>query len=173
MVYSGVSWAMDLLTHLLHYYFFVVLPSFFIIPLCLYLCSILCLYHHISFYAISDDLSHFNAWMIVISLSTPISWTLVRRSLVEKVILSERVRLHHCLREYPFHYVFSVVLVCWYLEYVQVKKIKIKINAYMYVYSVILRWGCFIELVAYESSYVNFQESFIFLCLSRYVSYVW
>ena len=43
----------------------------------------------------------------------------------------------------------------------------------MYVYSVILRWGCFIELVAYESSYVNFQESFIFLCLSRYVSYVW
>ena len=43
----------------------------------------------------------------------------------------------------------------------------------MYVYSVILRWGCFIELVAYASSYVNFQEAFIFLCLSRYVSYVW
>ena len=43
----------------------------------------------------------------------------------------------------------------------------------MYVYSVILHWGCFIELFSYESSYVNFQETFIFLCLSRYVSYVW
>ena len=35
MLYSGVSWAMDLLTHLLHY-FFVVLPSFIIIHHCLY-----------------------------------------------------------------------------------------------------------------------------------------
>ena len=30
-----------------------------------------------------------------------------------------------------------------------------------------------IELAAYESSYVNFQEVFISLCLSHYVSYVW
>ena len=43
----------------------------------------------------------------------------------------------------------------------------------MYVYSVILHWGCFIELVAYESSYVNFQDALISLCLSRYVFYVW
>ena len=28
-----------------------------------------------------------------------------------------------------------------------------------------------IELAAYESSYVNFQETLIFLCLSRYVFY--
>ena len=28
-------------------------------------------------------------------------------------------------------------------------------------------WGCFIELVAYESSYVNFQKAFISLCLFR------
>ena len=63
-------------------------------------------------------LSHFNAWRMFISLSTSISWTLVQRSLVEKVILLERVLLHHCLRVYPFHYVFSMVLVCWYLEYV-------------------------------------------------------
>ena len=35
MLYLRVSWAIDLLTHLLHY-FFVVLPSFFIIPHCLY-----------------------------------------------------------------------------------------------------------------------------------------
>ena len=41
------------------------------------------------------------------SLSTPISWILVRRSLVEKVILLEKVHVHHCLRVYPFHYVFS------------------------------------------------------------------
>ena len=32
--------------------------------------------------------------------------------------------------------------------------------------------ACFIELVAYESSYVNFQETFIFLCLYCYVFYV-
>ena len=43
----------------------------------------------------------------------------------------------------------------------------------MYVYNGILHWGFFIELVAYESPYVNFQEAFIFLCLSHYVSYVW
>ena len=43
----------------------------------------------------------------------------------------------------------------------------------MYVYSVILHWGCFIELVAYDSSYVNFQEALISLCLSCYVFYVW
>ena len=43
----------------------------------------------------------------------------------------------------------------------------------MYVYSVILHWGCFIELGAYESPYVNFQEAFIFLCLSCYVFYIW
>ena len=67
--------------------------------------------HHISFYAMSDDISHFNAWRTVISLSTPISLTLVQRSLVEKVILSERVCLHHCLRVYPFHYVFSNELI--------------------------------------------------------------
>ena len=30
-----------------------------------------------------------------------------------------------------------------------------------------------IELAAYESSYVNFQETLIFLCLSRYVFYEW
>ena len=75
-----------------------------------------------------------------------------------------------------------MVLVFWYLEYVQVKqktknkkqnKKKKRISTCMYVYSIILHWGCFIELVAYESSYVNFQEAFIFLCLSHYVSYVW
>ena len=43
----------------------------------------------------------------------------------------------------------------------------------MYVYNVILHWGCFIKLVAYESPYVNFQEAFIFLCLSCYVFYMW
>ena len=52
------------------------------------------------------------------------------------------------------------------------KKEKNKISVCMYVYSVILHWDYFIELVAYESSYVNFQETFISLCLSRYVFYV-
>ena len=33
--------------------------------------------------------------------------------------------------------------------------------------------ACFIELVAYESLYVNFQETIIFLCLSCYIFYVW
>ena len=67
-----------------------------------------------------------------------------------------------------------MVLVCWYLKYMQVKKKeKIKISVCMYVYSVILHRDYFIELVAYESSYVNFQEAFTFLCLFRYVSYAW
>ena len=85
---------------------------------------ILCLYHRVSFYAMSDNFSHFNAWKIVMSLFTPISWTLVRRSLVDKVILLKRVHVHHCLRVYPFHYVFLVEFICWYLKYVQVKEKK-------------------------------------------------
>ena len=88
------------------------------------ICSIIFLCYHVSFHARSDDLSHFNAWKTVMSPSTPISWTLVQRSLVEKVILLERVHICYCLRVYPFHYVFSVELVCWYLEYVQIKEKK-------------------------------------------------
>ena len=75
------------------------------------LCSIICLCHCVFFYAMSDDLSHFSAWKIVMSPSIPISWTLAWRSLVEKVIFLERVHLYLCLRVYPFHYVFSVKLI--------------------------------------------------------------
>ena len=125
MLYSGVLWAIDLLTHLLH--FFVVLPLFFIILLCSYHFF----YHFVVviaffFYAMSDDLSHFNAWKTVMFFFTPISWTLVRRSLVEKVIFSERVHVHHCLRVYPFYYVFSEEFVYWYSEYAPKKKKKKK-----------------------------------------------
>ena len=86
--------------------------------------SLVCFYicYHIYFLTLSDDLSHFSAWTKVMSPSTPISWTLVWKSLVENVIFLERVCLHHCLRVYPFHYVFSMEFICWYLEYVQVKK---------------------------------------------------
>ena len=144
------------------------------------LCSIICLCHRVSFYAMSDDLSYLSAWKIVMSLSIPISWTLARKSLVEKIILLERVHVHHCLRVYPFHYVFSEEFIYWYLGYARVKEKKEKkeevINACIWCYSplnvYIGHWDCFIELVAYESSYVNFQETFISLCLSRYVFYV-
>ena len=144
------------------------------------LCSIICLCHRVSFYAMSDDLSYLSAWKIVMSLSIPISWTLARKSLVEKIILLERVHVHHCLRVYPFHYVFSEEFIYWYLGYAGVKEKKEKkeevINACIWCYSplnvYIGHWDCFIELVAYESSYVNFQETFISLCLSRYVFYV-
>ena len=126
MLYSGVSWAMNLLTHLFHYFFLLSYHHFSSFLYIYILCSILWFCHHISFYAMSDDLLHFNAWRTIISLSPPISWTLVRRSLVEKVILSKRVCLHHCLRVYTFHYVFSDELIYWYSEYVQVKKMKWK-----------------------------------------------
>ena len=132
MLYSRVSWAMDLLTHLLHYYYFYLtiilhytslfisfVPSFVFFIVFIYL--FLFIYF---FYAMGNDLSHFSAWGMVISPSTPISWTLVQRSLVEKVILLEIVHLHHCLRVYPFNYVFSVELICWYSEYVQIKRKK-------------------------------------------------
>ena len=57
---------MDLLAHLIHY-FVIVLRSFFIIPPCYIFHSIFCLCYHISFHALSDDFSHFNAWRTVIS----------------------------------------------------------------------------------------------------------
>ena len=114
---------------------------FFIIFLLLYhhfssylFVYILCLCHHISFYAMSDDLPYFSEWRTVMSLSTSISWTLVQRSLVEKVILSKRVHVHHCLRVYPFYYVFSKELIYWYSECTQVKE-KIIINKRMYTMS--------------------------------------
>ena len=139
MLYSRVSWFIDLLTHFLHYYYyFFILPLFFIIPHCLYP-----LFHHLSFSSfylfilfifyflffmpwVMNDLSHFSAWRMVISPSTPILWTLVQRSLVKRDILLEIVRLHHCLRVYPFNYVFLVELICWYSEYAQVKRKKEK-----------------------------------------------
>ena len=126
MIYSGVSWVMDLFNHFFHYFLFFCCPTI-IFSSCLFvyiLCSIICLCHRVSFYVISNDLSHFSAWRIVMSHSIPISWTLVQRSLVERVILLERVHVHHFFRVYPFHYVFSVEFICWYLEYVQVKKKK-------------------------------------------------
>ena len=58
--------------------------------------------------------------------------------------MSERVRLHHCLRVYPFHYVFSEKFIYWYSEYVRVKekkwkkwkkKWKRKSNKHMYTVS--------------------------------------
>ena len=72
----------------------------------------------------SDNLSHFSAWRTVMFLSTPISWTLVQRSLVEKFILLERVHVHHCLRVYSFHYVFSEEFIYWYSKYAPKKKQK-------------------------------------------------
>ena len=79
-------------------------------------------YHFFFFYVMSDDFSYFSAWRTITSFSTPISWTLVQRSLVEKVILSERVCICYCLRVYPFHYVFSMEFICWYSEYAPKKK---------------------------------------------------
>ena len=74
----------------LFFCFFVVLPSFLIITHCLYpLFYNFFIYYHVSFFATSDDFSHFNAWRTVMSHSTPISWTSVRRSLVEKVLVRE------------------------------------------------------------------------------------
>ena len=92
------------------------------------------------FYALGDDFSYFNAWRTVTSFSTPISWTLIWRSLVEKVILSKRVCIRHCLRVYPFHYVFSEELIYWYLEYARVKEKKMKKMVISALYSVILHW---------------------------------
>ena len=133
MLYSGVSWAMDLLTHLLHY-FFVVLPSFFIIPHCLYpLFYNFFIYYHVSFFATSDDFSHFNAWRTVMSPSTPSSWTLVWRSLVKKVILSMRVCICHCLRVYPFHNVFSVEFICLIFRVCEEKKRNKRMYLCMYI----------------------------------------
>ena len=125
MLYSWVSWAMDLLTHLLHY-FFIVLPSFFIIPLCLYplfyplsLSSRFFLCHEwwsSTFQCMEDGHVPFHFYLMDIG----------SRSLVEKVILSKRVHVHHCWRVYPFYYVFSKELIYWYLEYAQVKEKKKK-----------------------------------------------
>ena len=121
MLYSGVSWAMDLFTIFFILFYFLSCQHFSSYLFVYILCSIICLCYHVFFHAMSDDLSHFNASRTVVSLFTPISWTLVQRSLVEKFILSERIHVHHCLRVYSFHCVFWVELVCWYLEYVQVK----------------------------------------------------
>ena len=111
MFYSRISWAMDywlifFIIFLLSYHHF---SSYLFVYI---LCSIICLCHHISFYAMSDNISYFSAWKTVMSPSTPISWTLVWRSLIEKVILSERVCTHHCLRVCQFHYVFLVKFIC-------------------------------------------------------------
>ena len=122
------------------------------------LCSIICLFHCISFYAMSDDLSHFSAWRTVMSLSTLISWTLVRRSLVKKVIFSERVHVHHCLRVYPFHYVLWKELISWYSEYVWGKRKKEEVNKRMYIVSF------FIECI-----YWSFRLLYWVSCLWKFV----
>ena len=97
------------LTIILHYtsLFISFVPSFVFFIVFIYL-----FYLFFIFYVMVNDLSHFSAWRMVISPSTPISWTLVQRSLVERVILLEIVHLHHCLRVYPFNYVFSMELIC-------------------------------------------------------------
>ena len=99
------------LTIILHYnsLFISFVPSF-VIFIVLFIYFIYLLF--IIFYAMSNDLSHFSAWRMVISPSTLILWTLVQRSLVKRDILLEIVRLHHCLRVYPFNYVFLVELIC-------------------------------------------------------------
>ena len=94
---------------------------------------ILCLCHHISFYVMNDDLSHFSAWRTVMSFSTPISWTLVRRFLIEKVILLEKVHVHHYLRVYPFHNVFSVEFICLIFRVYEEKKRNKRMYLCMYI----------------------------------------
>ena len=64
------------------------------------------------FFTLSGDPSYIIAWKVVISFPLPISRTLIQRSLVQRAILLERVCLDHCLRVYPFHYVFLVELIC-------------------------------------------------------------
>lgn len=78
----------------------------------------------VSFHALSDDFLQFSAWRIVIPSfhPYPIPWTLVLKSLVERVILLERVHVHQCLRVYLFITFFSIEFICWHLEYAHVKR---------------------------------------------------
>ena len=173
MLYSGVSWAMDLLTHLLHY-FFVILPSFFIIPLCLYplfyllsLSSRFFLCHEwwpFTFQCMEDIHVPFHSYLMDIgSEILSLEGHLVRESSPTSLFKSISISL--CIMKGTHLLIFRVCA--------GKRKKEEVISACMYVYNVILHWGCFIELGDYESPYVNFQEAFIFLCLSRYVSYVW
>ena len=84
--------------------------------------SILCLYCHISFHALSDNLSHFKCIEdshITTSIPMDIGWEILSW---EGHLVSESWSLHHCLRVYSFNCVSSLEPICWYLKYTQFKK---------------------------------------------------
>ena len=153
----------------------------------------------VSFHALSDDLLQFGAWRIVIPSfhPYPIPWTLVRKSLVERVILLERVHVHQCLRVYLFITFFSLEFICWHSENAQVKRKEKKKkkkerkkwrkkrrkekNKHMYVWIqclsplsvcivVEIHLNEFILLWVFVCELLKVLISF---CLSCYVCYVW
>ena len=173
---------MDLLAHLLHY-FFVVPTSFFIILHCLYLLFHLYFFHHIflclewwsfTFWCREDSHIPLNSYLMDVSLEIlNLEGHLVRESSLTS--LFESISISLCILREVHLLIFRVCAS---------KRKKMKKNEKEKVINTCIQchpllsvyighWGCFIELVAYESSYVNFQKTLIFLCLSRYVFYVW
>ena len=91
--------------------------------------------------------------------------------------MSERVHVHYYLRVQPFHYVFSVKLICWYLEYVQVKKKKAHVCMHIMSFSIKyvywpLRAAFFFSQFLMRVRMWAFKP-FFSLCLSHYVFCVW
>ena len=144
MFYLGVSWAMDLLTHFLHYTSLIIFR--------IHLLSLLsCFFLHLEWYFFTFQCMKDSCIMDI-----------VLGSLVEKVILSilvfESVFISLCiLNGAHFFYIQSMR-----------REKKRKKKAYvLYVYNVFLFWvcilaieSCFFEVIAYESSYVSFQMFF-------------
>ena len=116
MLYSGVSWAMDLLTHLFHY--FLLSYHHFLSYLINYiLCSILCLCNHIfllchewwsfTFQCIGDDQVPFHSYFMDIGLET-LNWKchFVRESLYTP--LFESICISLCILIWAHLFIFRV-----------------------------------------------------------------
>ena len=138
MHYSGVSYTLGLLV----YFFTIFLSLWYQVSSYLTVCIL----RSILLTSSSFDLPHFFSfpkfWSFTFHcieydhITTYIPFTDIGLEILnwEGYLVSES--LHHCLRVYPYHYVFSLELICLYLEHVQLqqkkteKKGKIIINGW-------------------------------------------
>ena len=186
MLYSGVSWAIDLLAHLL-YNFVIVLTSFLIIPHCLYpsfhLLSLLsrlflCLDWYIYIYiyififqCIKDSHIPLHSYLVDISLKI-LSWKghLIRESSYTSMFESVSILL--CILSGAHLLIFRTCTS---------KKKKRRISACLYVciwclslLSVYIgHWGLLYWFGCLWKFVCELSKAFTTYCLSHYVLYVW